>query len=146
MAVVVSCDASAPGEVASPVDVLIAEENDDMRELLVTSLRRAGVTVAVAASAAELERAWGTRALPSPRVAILDTSAHDIGVLPWLRRRDPRVRVILITAFGDDVTLRRARHLGAAAVVDKPFDFNELVELVTVLLQVEGDDPPAVAP
>jgi len=37
----------------------------------------------------------------------------------------------LITAFGDAQTHKRAKALGAAAVIDKPFDLEEFHEHVT---------------
>ena len=49
--------------------------------------------------------------------------------------------VILITAFGDDQTHAEARQLGAAAVFDKPFDIEELLEKVREL--VASRFPPA---
>jgi DNA-binding response OmpR family regulator len=38
--------------------------------------------------------------------------------------------VILITAFGDDETHTEARRLGAAAVFNKPFEFDDLRTVV----------------
>ncbi len=34
---------------------------------------------------------------------------------------------ILITAFGDEETHEKARQVGVAAVLDKPFDMNDLL-------------------
>ena len=39
-------------------------------------------------------------------------------------------RMILITAFGDDEVHQEARRLGAAAVLDKPFDIEELLAVI----------------
>jgi DNA-binding NtrC family response regulator len=47
-------------------------------------------------------------------------------VLHWLQAWLPEVPLILITAFGDAQTHRRASELGAAAIIDKPFDLQEL--------------------
>jgi DNA-binding response OmpR family regulator len=42
--------------------------------------------------------------------------------------------MILITAFGSELTHARAERLGAVAVLDKPFDFNELLVKVREVL------------
>ena len=46
-----------------------------------------------------------------------------------------RMRVVLITAFGDRRTHERALRFGAAAVLDKPVDLDELERTVALLLE-----------
>lgn len=63
-------------------------------------------------------------------------------------RRDPRlrdVRVIMLTAAGQSATAERARSLGAAAFVTKPFSPKKLLRQVAALLgePVDGDDEEA---
>ena len=43
--------------------------------------------------------------------------------------------IILITAFGDEATHARARELGAACVLDKPFELDILCDAIR---QVQG--------
>lgn len=57
-----------------------------------------------------------------------------IEMLHWVKRECPEVPVILITAFGDRQTHQRAAQLGAQAVVNKPFDVEELRTQVAVAL------------
>jgi DNA-binding NtrC family response regulator len=47
-------------------------------------------------------------------------------LLPKAREIRPEVPVILITAYGDADTKRRALDSGAAALVTKPIDFSAL--------------------
>ena len=53
-----------------------------------------------------------------------------VEMLEWLRGVVWSIPVIVITAFGDPVLHAEARRLGALAVLDKPFDVNELLALV----------------
>jgi len=54
----------------------------------------------------------------------------DLGVLSAIRQLSPKTPVILMTAYGSPEVLDEARRLGAFAVVDKPFELNELAPLI----------------
>jgi len=58
-----------------------------------------------------------------------------LDVLAGLKHADVRIPMVLITAFGDDETHRQASHLGAVAVVDKPFDMDHLCDVVLTSIQ-----------
>jgi len=47
-------------------------------------------------------------------------------MLPKMRAERPNVPVIMITAYGDEATQRRAAELGAAGLLPKPIDFSLL--------------------
>ena len=47
-------------------------------------------------------------------------------MLPKVREMRPDVPVIMITAYGDDATIKRATELGAAGLLAKPIDFGLL--------------------
>jgi CheY-like chemotaxis protein len=49
-----------------------------------------------------------------------------LDLLPRARHARPDVPVIMITAYGDDETRRRAAEAGAAGLFTKPIDFPEL--------------------
>jgi FixJ family two-component response regulator len=61
-------------------------------------------------------------------------------VMIGLRRALFRTPIVLITAFGDPKTHERAKRLGAALVIDKPFDVDELRASVTTLVQRTLDE------
>ena len=60
-------------------------------------------------------------------------------MLAALRREGWTTPVVLITAFGDRWVHDQARQLGAAAVLDKPFDIDALR---AVLLSLAGSGAP----
>ena len=49
-----------------------------------------------------------------------------LDMLPHARQARPDVPVIMITAYGDGETRRRAAEAGAAGLFTKPIDFSEL--------------------
>jgi DNA-binding NtrC family response regulator len=111
--------------------LLLAEDNPDMRLLLVRHLEQAGFEVVAAAS--------GDEALDQIAEAIVNERHFELiiadirmpgctglNLLAGVRKRDWHTPVILITAFGTPETHHEARRLGAYAVFDKPFDFDDL--------------------
>ncbi len=51
-------------------------------------------------------------------------------VLEQIQDHEPRPPIILITAFGDEATEKLARKLGAAALFNKPFEMDDLIDVV----------------
>ena len=47
-------------------------------------------------------------------------------MLPKVKAAQPNVPVIMITAYGDEATKRKAAELGAAGLLTKPIDFGLL--------------------
>jgi CheY-like chemotaxis protein len=120
-------------ETSSRGQLLVAEDDPDMRHLIATILQKDGYEVVEAANGVDL-LSWiqltyrnSTR---SPFDAIVsDINMPDLSateVLEALRCQPTRSPVILITAFGDPETRQAAYDLGVHMVVDKPFDPNWL--------------------
>jgi DNA-binding NtrC family response regulator len=71
-----------------------------------------------------------------PDLVLLDLRLPDCGdlsLLETVRRVVPSATVVLMTAFGTPEIRERARSLGAAGVLDKPFDVDGLAGLVATL-------------
>lgn len=119
-------------EPPSPPRVLVADDDDEMRKMLATLLRRQGFEVQSASDGQEVADRLSEGG-EAPDVLITDMRMPGISglhLIQWVRERFPETQVILITAFGDRRTHARAAELGAAAVFNKPFDFNDLLETV----------------
>ncbi|WP_437809793.1 response regulator [Sorangium sp. So ce1078] len=131
--------------VATPVRVLLAEDDRELRLLLATALRRDGYEVLEARDANHLLELMGD-ALVSGSGAPADVVVSDIRMpgrsglelLAGLRRDDWATPVVLITAFGDPETHAEAYRLGADAVLDKPLDVDDLRIVVQTLASVRG--------
>jgi len=125
----------------SAVHLLLAEDDGDLRRLLVETFEEEGFRVTEAADGRELRR-WISLSGRSPQFARPDVLVSDIRLpgftglelLAELREKDWSLPVILITAYGDDRVHREGERLGAALVLDKPFDADELVSAVRRLV------------
>lgn len=118
--------------------VLLAEDDRAMREFLEEALRLRGYEVISARSGVDLlalleervteyERpAPGTVIVSDIRMARLD----GLSVLQEIRSLGWTVPVILITAFGDEETRKRAEALRAFALIDKPFEIPVLAQRI----------------
>jgi CheY-like chemotaxis protein len=79
---------------------------------------------ALSASAA-LEQ---VKAIPDPSLILILSDINMPGMtglemLPKVKAERPNVPVIMITAYGDHATKKRATELGAAGLLPKPVDF-----------------------
>jgi DNA-binding response OmpR family regulator len=124
-----------------PVHVLLAEDDSDMRNLVASNLRRAGVVVIEARTGAELLRLVSSHLLRRTDEFTVDMIISDVRmpgksgleILAELRAAGCWTPVILITAFGDEALHAEAYRLGAVAVFNKPFDVKALSALVRAI-------------
>ena len=132
--------------------ILVAEDDDAMRDLLVGWLHEAGYDVTACSSGLDLlnhlQRSVLSDELPEFDLVLSDIrmplgSALDVlaeffdchGVPP----------TILITAFGNRRTRAAAGQLGAAAVLEKPFEKGRLIaEIQRLRAGVAGSGDPSL--
>lgn len=125
--------------------VLIADDNEDIRDLLTTRLGVRGYEVIATADGQAALDVIHER-LPDIDIAVLDwvmpgIQGHELCVK---LKTDPRTRslpVIILTARGEEEDRLLGLDLGADAYVVKPFNIDELDELIRRLL--EADRPPS---
>ncbi len=55
-------------------------------------------------------------------------------LLREIKQRRPELPVVMVTAYGDDERVRTAEHLGAAAFLPKPVDFERLKQQLAKLV------------
>lgn len=124
--------------------VLVAEDDSEMRSLIATALSADGFDVIEARDGRELAELVAAMTPPGSRLEPPDVIVSDIRMpgpsgldgLAMLRESTWSVPVIVITGFGDLATHDEARRLGAAIVLDKPFDLDVLRTAVLALAPV----------
>ena len=122
--------------------ILLAEDDDEMRHLLAAVLRREGYEIIEASDGTEAvgyiyPLVFGGNAAAAPDLIITDLCMPGwtgIRILEMVCGGHVPLPVILITAFGAAETHAEARHLGAAAMFDKPFDVDDLRAAVLKLV------------
>lgn len=124
--------------------VVVAEDDDEMRRLVVEALEKDGYDVEEARDGGRLLVRAAAYYTHRAKVADVDLIVSDIRmpicsglqILEGLREAHWHVPVILMTAFGDDATRARAEKLGAV-LFDKPFDMDDLRTAVRSLAPIE---------
>ncbi len=112
--------------------ILVADDDPDLRALVASALRRAGYDVVEACNGMEAidhiaSTVWTRR--DGFKTIVSDVRMPDLtglDLLAALRCTRVETPVILMTAFGDEEVRDEARSLGATAVLDKPFNLDEL--------------------
>ena len=112
--------------------VLVVDDEPLVRWSIAETLRCPGREVIEAGDAEEALAAVIDPAT-QPDAVLLDLKlpdSDDLSLLASMRRLVPRSPVILMTAFGTPDVLDEAIRLGAFAVLDKPFDLDEIEEVI----------------
>jgi CheY-like chemotaxis protein len=133
-----------------PARVLVAEDDSELRTLIVMALREDGYQVTEAVDGNELLDGIADSIMDDGRVGAFDLIVSDIqmpgftalDILAGLRRTLSHTPVILITAFGDPLVRHKAERLGAVCVFDKPFDISDLRSAVVHALARRTTDNP----
>jgi CheY-like chemotaxis protein len=123
------------------VYILVVDDEPDVEELFRQQFRREmkseRFTMEFALSAPEaLARASGIK---DPALILILSDINMPGMsglemLPRVRAERPEVPVIMITAYGDAETRRKAIECGAAGLLTKPIDFVLLRDEIESLL------------
>ena len=120
----------------SPVRVLVADDEDDIRALVCLAVAKAGCTVARAV--ADGTAALATARADLPDLAVVDVSmpgATGLEVCTALRA-DPAtagIRILLLSAGASPEDVARGLAAGADAYLAKPFGVAALVDQVRAL-------------
>lgn len=119
--------------------ILIADDDECLRELLVRKLSKDGYYVTAAADG---EEAWDD--LEHARFDLLVTDNEmprltGVGLIERIRHADMTIPVVLASGSFSLEQARRRPELHVAAVLNKPFTLQDLSEVVRNALRGEGE-------
>jgi CheY-like chemotaxis protein len=128
-----------------PPLILVAEDDADVRRLVATTLRVDGYSVIEARDGTDLIEHIGSALLFGSIRGELDPvglvisdirmpGRDGLEILAHLRRSEIGVPVILMTAYPDAAVRGRAERLGVDAFLGKPFEIDDLRDLVHEVL------------
>lgn len=125
--------------------ILIAEDDDEMRALLRQTLRAKGYKVSECSNGFQLinELKFFEKPKEDEKYSLIISDIRMPGligteVLEAASLSPDSPPIILITAFGDAETHDQARRFGAVAILDKPFDMDDLIKVVENVLGGNG--------
>jgi DNA-binding NtrC family response regulator len=113
--------------------VLVVDDEFLIRWALREALEAKGYDVTEAADASAARRALDDHSA-LPDAVVLDyrlPDSDDLALLTSMRRMAPSVPVIMMTAHGTAEMIKSAVDLGAYRVVSKPFEVDQMADLVT---------------
>jgi CheY-like chemotaxis protein len=121
---------------AQPTLILVADDDDDVRELVVFRLERAGYQVVTASDGQEAVQVALER---PPDVCVIDVMMPKLDgyeVTERLRASPglAEVPIVLLTASVQEAAVNRGLEAGASDYIKKPFSPQELVERIAAAL------------
>ena len=126
--------------------LLVAEDDEEMRRLLASSLSSHGYEVVEAADGKELIDRLSESMVSGAPVDCIITDVRmprltGSEALKFIKRAGLKMPVIVITAFGDHATRIDAWLAGASAVLDNPFEIERLLDEIRLSrLGSDGED------
>jgi CheY-like chemotaxis protein len=134
-----------PAELSNRPRVLVGEDDAEMRRVLAEALRDRGYAVVECNDGVSVLNSLSSLVL-SPETTGRDSERFDLvisdirmpgvtglSILEGVQLFEGFPPMILITAFGDEETHAAASRAGVAAMFDKPFDVDDLLEKVEEL-------------
>jgi two-component system, OmpR family, phosphate regulon response regulator PhoB len=124
----------------SSFNILVVEDEDAIRGMLMMVLEQAGFVPIAAADAEDAQKALDENL---PDLVLLDWMLPGISGVEWARRlkKEPIYRdipIILLTARGEEEDKVRGLEIGADDYMTKPFSPKELVARIRAVLRRSG--------
>lgn len=110
--------------------ILVVEDDEDMRENLRRLLDGAGYEVRLAMDGVEAITLLQMQPCHLVLTDLVMPGMGGLEMLKEIRKQDPSLPVVFLSAFGDRATFARATELGAVDFVTKPFRADFLLGLI----------------
>ena len=115
--------------------ISVVDDDESLRRSLRNLLRSVGFGVETFASAEEFLRSAQRENTGCLVLDLRMTGMSGLDLLRHLAVRDSPIRVVILTAHGDEETRRRSLQAGAVAFLDKPFHSDALLDAVRAALR-----------
>ena len=118
-------------------DILVVDDEKDIRELIADILRDEGHTVRLAANS---DQCFGEINSEEPDLVILDiwlkeSKLDGIDILKSVKRDNPAIPIVIISGHGNIEIAVAAVKQGAYDFIEKPFNIDQLMVVITRALE-----------
>ncbi len=110
--------------------ILVVEDDAEMRSLLKDFFEEDGFEIDSVSNGSEAFRKIAREPFDLIITDIRMPGLTGLDILPGIKKLQPEVSIIVITAFGSEEVRRKAFDRGATAYLEKPIFFNKLRTLV----------------
>ena len=132
---------SVPNPKTEPKHILIVDDDDVFRAVLVETLIKAGYRVTQAGLGKVAKDVIALQALDAVISDVNMPGISGIELLHYSRKLKPELPIILMTGFAELTETHEAHELGARGFLPKPFKKEELLELLKRCLFAETTPP-----
>jgi DNA-binding NtrC family response regulator len=116
--------------------LLIVDDDEGMRENLQDLFESLGYRVLTASNAAEAHKALDGAPVDLVLTDYKMPGPTGVELIEAARRKRPKLRAILMTAFGDSFTEIESVRRGAIGYLNKPFEADEVTKFVRQILEL----------
>ncbi len=141
---------SPPASTAQAPNLLVVDDEPELRGLLAEYFTRHGFAVRMAEHAAHARELL---AQARPQLVLLDVNMpgeNGLALARWLRESHPEVAIVMLTTAGEAIDRIVGLEMGADDYIPKPFELRELLARVRAVLRrmqsVPAANAAAVAP
>ena len=132
---------------ATPISVVVADDVTEIQQLLQQWLRDLGCVVTCVSTGKEAVRVLRTMHVDMVITDILMPDGDGLEVITQLRQIQPSARIIAMSGGGNHLgateCLKLANGLGAHGILLKPFNRQQVIEIVSQQLSLGGNAAPA---
>lgn len=129
----------APETRAPKSRLLIVDDDPGMRENLAELFESLGYDVRTAANTPEALSVLGDQDVDLLLTDYKMPGPTGVELIEAARKRQPGLRAVLMTAFGDSFTEIESVRRGAVGYLNKPFEADEVVAFVERILALRGE-------
>ena len=119
------------------VRILIIEDDEEMRSLLKDFLAEEGVEVDSVENGSEAFRKLVRETFDLVITDIRMPGLTGLDILPGIKKLQPEVSIIVITAFGNEEVRLKSLNRGATAYLEKPIRTNRLKILIQEIVSTK---------
>jgi CheY-like chemotaxis protein len=114
--------------------ILVVDDEQQVRDVVRRKMEQSGYSVGEATNGDEAIRKLAGSRFDLVIADILMPERDGLEVIMYLREHQPEVKIIAISAPGNEVFLKSAAALGAARTFSKPFSMDALAAAVCELV------------
>ena len=118
--------------------ILVIEDDEEMRALLKDFFLEEGFETDSVSNGSEAFRKLVKESFVLVITDIRMPGLTGLDILPGIRKLQPEVPIIAITAFGSEDIRQRALERGATAYLEKPVHFYKLKEIIHEAISVKA--------